>query len=80
MRRRKRKVRRSMRDRIYDQMADISYKRLLLATLDLAIIAFRAMYCRDCPNYLTCRNPCPEAMKRFKMFHQKVVAEKIALN
>jgi len=80
MGRKKRRARRSMRDRIYDRMATISYRRLLEATLDLAIIAFRSMYCKDCPNRLNCKHPCPEAERRFKAFHQKVVAEKIALN
>ena len=79
-RKRERKVKRSMKDRLYDQIANMSYKRLLLSTLDLAIVAFRAMYCKNCPNRHVCEHPCPEAERRFKQFHMRVVAEKIALN
>jgi len=80
MRRKERRRRGRMKDKLYDEIATISYRRLLEDTVDFAAAAFRYMYCRGCPHFRTCERPCPSAEERFKHFHFRLVAEKIALN
>jgi len=68
------------KEKIADEIAKMSWKRLLLSIADEAAAKFREMFCVGCPMMEECQRPCPPAEQRLPAFLNMYAIRKIMLN